>query len=298
MATIDQRIGTWDDAAWCLAATALAGRSAGETGALVEAARQVLAAAGVMDLRDGQTGTAQQVGYQAAAPLHITSSLLRGEEVNWAANGADALRAQGEASAQAAPMFAAFMAPQMGDLPQRLSRDGAVMLDVGTGIAALAVGFAEHYPQLRVVGLDVADAALALAEKTIASSSAGARVTVRKQDVAELTESDAYDLVWLPAPFIPPTSLEVGLTRIAAALRSGGWLIVGHGKYGDDPLADALNRFKTIAFGGTPLATSEAERLLSANGLIDVRTFPTPPGAPAITVARRSGEPLTSMDTS
>lgn len=279
----------WDAAAWCLAATALAGRSPDGTGELVEAARAVLAAAGATDVLAGGTGTPQQVASQAAAPLHITSALLRGDDIGWAGTGTDGLRAQGEASAQAAPVFAALLAPRMGDLAQRLTRDGARMLDVGTGVGALAVSFAETFPALHVLGLDVMDDALALAGETIARSSARDRVAVRRQDVADLADTEAFDLVWLPAPFIPPSSLSAGVSRIVAALRPGGWLIVGHGKFGEDPLADALNRLKTTAFGGTPLTTPDAEQLLRTEELVDVQTFPTPPGAPAVTVGRRSG---------
>jgi hypothetical protein len=66
-------------------------------------------------------------------------------------------------------------------------------------------------------------------------------------------------------------------------VRGGGWLILGHGKFGADPIADALNCLKTIAFGGTPLNEASAQDLLRDHGLADVRTLPTPPGAPAIT---------------
>jgi hypothetical protein len=75
---------------------------------------------------------------------------------------------------------------------------------------------------------------------------------------------------------------------MAAALVPGGWFGIGHGKYGDDAYDNAISRFKTSAFGGTALDDEESESLLRAAGLGDVKTIPTPPGAPALTVGRRN----------
>ena len=142
----------------------------------------------------------------------------------------------------------------MGDLPGRLAAPSARMLDIGTGVGALAVAFAEAFPQLHVLGIDVLDRALALARHTIAASGGDTRVTVRKQDVAGFSDDDGFDLAWLPAPFIPQPALHAGLPRVAAALRPGGWLMVGHGKFDGTPVQNALTRLKTISYGGTPLA--------------------------------------------
>jgi hypothetical protein len=65
-------------------------------------------------------------------------------------------------------------------------------------------------------------------------------------------------------------------------------LLLGHVKFGEDPLADALTRFKTLAFGGRPLDSDAASSLLSNRGLTDVRMLPTPPGAPALTIGRHA----------
>jgi hypothetical protein len=63
--------------------------------------------------------------------------------------------------------------------------------------------------------------------------------------------------------------------------------MLGHGKFAGDPLDVAITRFKTLAYGGTALDDEEAGQLLRGAGLVDVRSIPTPPGAPAITVGRR-----------
>lgn len=48
----------------------------------------------------------------------------------------------------------------------------------------------------------------------------------------------------------------------------------------------AVTRFKTVAYGGTPLNDGEAEALLVSVGLVDVHHLLTPPGAPALAVGR------------
>ena len=63
--------------------------------------------------------------------------------------------------------------------------------------------------------------------------------------------------------------------------------MLGHGKYGGSAVNDAVGRFKTIAYGGTALDDRRAEEMLSSAGLVEVKTVPTPDGAPAITVGRK-----------
>jgi predicted O-methyltransferase YrrM len=282
---------TWDEGAWCLAALAVGAR-AEHSVELTAAAQEVLAAAGVMDSPGGgllgvSSSTPQQLAGQAAAPLHITSALVSGGRKTWEANSDAALLAQGEASAQAAPMFAQYMLPQMGDLRERLSRPGARMLDVGTGVAAMAVSYARVFPRLHVLGLDVLDRALALASQTIAASKVGDRVSVRNQDVVEFADEDGFDLAWMPAPFLCESAFRAGLPRVTLTLRPGGWLVVGHGKFTGTPMQAAVTRFKTVAYGGTPLDDLQAQQLLDEQGLTSVRTMPTPPGAPAITIGQK-----------
>lgn len=284
-------IQAWDEAAWSLAALALAARDDSPPG-LTAAAKALLAVAGLTGppgrpLRGLGTSTPGQIASQAAAPLHQASALVSGRGISWNAQSDEALLAQGNASAQGARPFAQFMLPMMGDLASRLAAPGARMLDIGTGVGALAVSFAEAFPQLHVLGIDVLDRALALARQTIAASGATARVTVCNMDVAEFADDSGFDVAWLPAPFIPQPALSAGLPRVTAALRPGGWLMVGHGKFGGTPVQDALTRLKTIAYGGTPLDEAASCRLLRDAGLTSVRPIPTPPGAPAITIGQK-----------
>lgn len=247
----------------------------------------MLAALGLTDVRAAAGPVAGQLANQGKAPLFQLAAMLTGSTAAWSEQPDEALIAQGTASGQAAGIFVQFALPQVGDLAQRLDADRAAMLDVGTGIGALAVAYAEQFPRLHVVGLDVMPRVLALAERTIAASPAGTRVELRQQSVADLPDTDAFDLAWLPAPFVPETPLRAGVPRIMTALRPGGWLMIGHAKFGDNPLENALNRFKILAYGGTPLDDNTATALLADAGFEQVRSMPTPPGAPALTLGRK-----------
>ena len=283
-------IHAWDQAAWSLAALALTAQGDGPP-ELTAAARELLAAAGLIaapgtPLPGLGTATPGQIASQAAAALHQASALAGGRGYERGTQSDEALVAQGRVSAQRAVTVARFMLPMMGDLAGRLAAPGARLLDVGTGTGALAVAFARVFPQVHVLGIDVLDRVLGLARQAIAVSEVGGRVTVRKQDVANFADDAGFDLAWLPAPFFAEPALHVGLPRIVAALRPGGWLIVGHGKFGGTPAEDALTRLKTLAYGGTPIDDAAACELLRRTGLTSVRTVPTPAGAPAITIGQ------------
>jgi len=283
-------IHAWDQAAWSLAALALTAQGDGPP-ELTAAARELLAAAGLIaapgtPLPGLGTATPGQIASQAAAALHQASALAGGRGYDWGTQSDEALVAQGRVSAQRAATVARLMLPVMGDLAGRLAAPGARLLDVGTGTGALAVAFARVFPQVHVLGIDVLDRVLGLARQAIAVSEVGGRVTVRKQDVANFADDAGFDLAWLPAPFFAEPALHVGLPRIVAALRPGGWLIVGHGQFGGTPAEDALTRLKTLAYGGTPIDDAAACELLRRTGLTSVRTVPTPAGAPAITIGQ------------
>ena len=234
-----------------------------------------------------------KVASQAAAPVLQTAALLSGAR-EWTGQDDEALLAQGRASAQGPALFKAFAVPMMEGLSDMLAGPYPVMLDVGVGVAAMAAAWCEAFPGLRVVGLDVFDRALRLASRTLADAGMTDRVELRLQDVADLEERDVFCLAWLPAPFIPPKALERGLRHVVASLLPGGWVVVGHGKFAENPLAAAITRLQTVAFGGTPLDDGEAEDRLRAEGLELVASLPTPEGSPALSIGRRPRGPTPS----
>jgi 2-polyprenyl-3-methyl-5-hydroxy-6-metoxy-1,4-benzoquinol methylase len=284
-------IAAWDQAAWDLAALALV--AAGDGPPEITAAAQELLSVTGITVAPGQpvpgadTAAAQQIANQATAPLHQAVALASGRVINWSEQSDLALLAQGRASALGARFFAGVVLPVMGDLGSRLVAPGARMLDVGTGVGALAVAFAQVFPQLHVLGIDVLDRPLDLARQNIKASDVAARVTVRKQDVAGFTDDTGFDLAFLPAPFVARPALQAGLPRVVAALRPGGWVFVAHGKFGATSVEDSLTRLKTLVYGGTPLNDAEAFNLLRGAGLTSVRLLPTPEGAPGITIGQQ-----------
>jgi SAM-dependent methyltransferase len=227
------------------------------------------------------------VAAQAAAPILQGAALLPYDRPLWAEQSDGAILAQGRASAQGATAFVQMGLPMLSGLADLMAAPGARMLDVGTGVAALAVSYAELFPALTVVGLDVLPRVLALAEETVGASGVADRVVLRQQDVSALEDVDTYALAWLPAPFVPETALRVGVARVASALVPGGWVMVGHGRFAGNPIDDALTRFKTVAYGGTALDGTQAQALLREAGLVEVMTMPTPSGGPGITLGRR-----------
>jgi hypothetical protein len=282
-----QMMHSGDQAAWSTAALALWLSDRGpedqrRTAVIVLRALGLDVEAGLSEL-DRQGAAAQ-----AAAPLLQTAALLRGDGQMWAGQSDEALLAQGRASAQGAAAFLQFGLPMLSGLAEALASPGARMLDVGTGVASLAVAYAELFPALTVVGLDVLPRVLAIAAGTVAASDAAERVILREQDVSTLDEQATYALAWLPAPFLPESALRAAVPRVAGALLPGGWVMVGHGKFTNEPVEDALTRFKTVVFGGTALDDDQAQTLLRDAGLSDVATMPTPAGSPGITVGRRS----------
>lgn len=294
---LQARIQEWDQASWCLAAVAVALRP-GADQSVAAAAHAVLPAHGLRRQTGGTLempagATAEQLAAQASAPLLRIAGLLSGEAQGWSAQTDETRVAQGRASSQMAKPFEQYILPALDGLARRLASPGAAMLDVGTGVGGIAVAFAETFPALHVVGIDVMPRVLALGAQTVAASSAADRVELRLQDVAELTEREAYDLAWLPAPFLPRHALVAGTARVADALRPGGWLLLGHGKFAEDELENALNAFKTTAYGGTALDDREAATLLSDAGMTTIARLPTPEGAPALTVGRApAGDPI------
>jgi predicted O-methyltransferase YrrM len=284
-------IAAWDQAAWCLAALALVIAGDGPSD-VTTAARQLLSVRGITtppgQPAPGEDATAAgQLASLATAPLHQAAALASGRAISWSAQNDQALLAQGRASAYGVRAFARLLMPAMDGMASRLAAPGARMLDVGTGVGALAVAFAQVFPHLHVLGIDVLDRPLELARQNIAASDVAARVTVRKQDVAGFTDDVGFDLAFLPAPFVPPPAVRAGLPRVAAALRPAGWVFVARGKFGGTPAEDALTRLKTLVYGGTPLDEVEASDLLRSAGLTSVRPLPTPEGAPGITIGQK-----------
>jgi Methyltransferase domain len=254
-----------------------------ELGLMSETSAGIAPAAGLAELvRSGLSDLAAD----SAANILQSAGVLSGAAA-WASQADDALLAQGRTGAQAAAAFKMFLFPALEGLKDLLDGESPQMLDVGVGVAAMAVGYCRTFPRLRVVGLDVFSRALELARRQVDEAGLADRIELRHQDVASVEDDQAYALAWLPAQFVPKPALDAGLPRIAKALVPGGWLLMAHGKFDDDLLKNALSRFQITVYGGATVDDEEAQALLGGAGLEQVLTIPTPEGAPSLTVGRR-----------
>jgi SAM-dependent methyltransferase len=203
----------------------------------------------------------------------------------WTYADTQVLQAGGEVTEGFANVLPRFL-PQLEGLAARLEGPAGAFLDVGTGVARLAIAMAKKWPSLRVVGLDVWGPALALARKNVADAGLQKAIELREQPGEELPDERAFDLAWIPAPFVPPHALGRLIDRVHRSLKPGGWLLFAAAKPGED-LRGAALRFHVALFGGAPSTQPEIEKLLVEKGLAEVRTLPGPPRDFKIIVAGR-----------
>ncbi|HEV8623011.1 MAG TPA: methyltransferase domain-containing protein [Acidimicrobiia bacterium] len=164
----------------------------------------------------------------------------------------------------------------------------ARILDIGTGVGALAIAFCRTFPHSTVVGIDPWELSLELARQNVAVAGLGPRVTLRQTRIEAFEDEDGFDLVWMPVIFLAPPILKDAVQRAVKALRPGAEIVLGRYTGSDDPLVSALGDLRTIRSGGTLLGPADTRALLEEAGLADVReidrTWPAPLG---LTVGRR-----------
>jgi len=192
----------------------------------------------------------------------------------WEVRDPALLQAQGQASRGIVHGLIALAAER----PALAAALNGRMLDVGTGVGALALEAAAQRPSLGVVGIDIWEPALAQARTNVASSPHAGRIELRMQDVTRLEDAAAYSLAWMPAPFLSRAVAELALDRLAAALASGGYLVVGLYLPPPDALGAALAALRLTRSGGHVWQSREMEDQLRARGLNSVETCPGPPG--------------------
>lgn len=164
----------------------------------------------------------------------------------------------------------------------------ARILDVGTGVGALAVAFCRRFPNSTVVGIDPWELSLEMARQNAAASGFGSRITLRQTRIEAFEDEEGFDLVWMPVIFLPQSVLEDAVKRAVGAMRPGAEIVLGRYTGSDDPIVAALGDLRTIRSGGTLLGPADTCALLEGAGLVDVRgierTWPAPLG---LTTGRR-----------
>lgn len=184
------------------------------------------------------------------------------------------------------PLIAS-IAPTLEGLEEAMARDGARILDIGSGVAALSISCCRVWSAASVVGVDPWEPAMELAIANIAAAGLEDRISLRPIGIEDLTDTDAFDLAWMPAPFLPRSVLGTEVPVVTRSLKPGGWLVLGRYAAPKDPLAEALADLRTVRGGGTPLSDEEAVAMLEEGGLADVRAVPSDWPAPIRFVAGR-----------
>ena len=123
---------------------------------------------------------------------------------------------------------------------------------------------------MQIVGIDIWEPSLKLAESNVAEEELQHRITLRRQDVTEVNEIEAFDLAFIPSMFLPLDLLARAIARVVEALVPGGYLILGMFAPGPGPHGAAVRDLLTIRCGGYPWQPDEIAERLHLEGLKDV----------------------------
>src|SRR5437764_11831196 len=147
-----------------------------------------------------------------------------------------------------------------------LGTENARILDIGTGVGALAVAFCRAFPGSSVVGIDPWELSLELARQNVAAAGLASRITLRQARLEAFEDDEGFDLVWMPVIFVSKTVLEDAVRRAVAAMRPGAQIVVGRYAGSDDPLVGTLGDLRTVRPGGSGLGPSDTRPRLECAG--------------------------------
>ena len=163
----------------------------------------------------------------------------------------------------------------------------ARFLDVGTGVGRLAIAMCRQFPSLSVVGIDPFETAIHLAHQNVSEAGLGDRIELRCESVQQLTDTEPFDLAWVPAMFLNPDSVAEAIQRVRDRLRPGGWLILGTAAAEGEGLQPAVLKLMSLLFSGGILMSKEAAEILDRAGYAEIGVIAPSPGVPSRTVVGR-----------
>ncbi len=204
----------------------------------------------------------------------------------WSYADAVVLQSQGQASSMW-PMLVEKCLGRMSGLDAALAREGCAFLDVGTGVAKLAIAACQKWPKMRVVGVDPWEPSITLARRNVAAAGLENRVDLRLAGIETLREEGVFDLAWIPGPFLPKDVLPSAIDVTLRALKPGGWAILGLYAGPDDPLASKLVELRVVRSGGYVMVPDDAAWALKQHGFSDVSVLPREWQAPMLFVVGR-----------
>jgi hypothetical protein len=136
------------------------------------------------------------------------------------------------------------------------------------------VALCQSWPLLHCVGLNIAERPLVLGRREIAAAQLEDRVELRLLDVLNLSESNAFDVAWLPLPLLSGEIAEAALHAVVNALRPDGWILIAANNRAADPVQAALTAFRAAAVGGGTAYQDDVRRWLNEAGATDVIEIP------------------------
>lgn len=216
--------------------------------------------------------------------LAMLSRYAEGAAAGWAETDQKLIRERGEASGH---VFLSILERCRAYLPgglKRLDRPGAAFLDVGTGAAGIVIAMCRAHDGVRAVGLDISAAAVTAAREQVAAAGLGDRAEIREQSVAAIEDVDAFDLLWVPQPFLPGPVLAEALPRLRRAARHGAGLLMPISANHDTGVSGAITDLRNLMTGGGTLSAQEASTMLQTAGFSGIEAVDSPAGT--VIVAR------------
>lgn len=231
-----------------------------------------MAVGGAIDTIDSeQTSLAlTMIGMALSEANELFQSPERGSK--WDIVDRDAMQAIGRASKSA---FARIKSLAEANPQMRQTLQGT-FLDVGTGVAGIALEAARTCPELQVEGIDIWEPALEIARDNIAQSPFKDRVVVRNLDISDLDEENIYSLAWLPTMFLKRKTVETAIDRIAHASTKDAYLVAGLYTLPDDPFLALMAKLRTLRSGGEIIDPAELVSIMKARGYVDIQSSVTP----------------------
>ena len=239
-----------------------------------------------LSAQEGRTFLAE-IRHHLAFDGQLLYSDTRG--INWSCPDDKVLQAVGDFARDHAHALTQNVVPALAGLSERFGAPGAAFLDIGVGVAGLAIEMAELWPNIRIVGIDVWQPSLRLARKNVNAVGLRERIELREQSADKLEDDNAFDLAWVPMIFMPEQVLPATTERVLRALRPGGWVVFALANFGAlDKTSAAFWRLRTTTWGGPLWAPDDVEKLMRDHGFVETRTLPAPHGVPvALVVGRR-----------
>jgi hypothetical protein len=217
--------------------------------------------------------------------LDLILRYANGAPAGWQQDNPGLIRSWGAASGGIVQGLFGVAFPELPGFPERLQTEGAAFLDVGMGGGGVSIAMCREFPGLRAVGLDVSEAAIAVASEDIAAAGLADRIEARLQSVTDIADTQTFDLIWLPQPFLPPTVLSAALPRLFRAARPAAALVMPLAVNAGVGLVGAAADVRHAMVGGGSTTADTCQKLLQEAGFTEVRALDTPGGT--MMLARR-----------